>query len=378
MAPVGGPRGRDRGRGQERSRQSSPVQGPIRPPPVVGQQFTTRTSARQDRAKRLPHWECGNAKCRCDHNWATRMLCHLCDTPRPKAARGPKAPPPLPSVRVRQPVAPPAGPRARRPPSPAAENAQAQAPAAQAPAGPHKEAEARVKALKRDVSHLEAQAEQDPNHYEPLLLKAQSDLATATEALQRAKPVASQLQSCLSRKRQLEKSVETLGIELASLEEQVRDKKEEHEAEVLLLEAQATELRRLTLLHQEAAPAPVAGCPATAAIMAPLTPEFASNLLLSLGLLQGQIGQGLPPGKASATPTPTGGGTVTPRPPQGTITPRVDASGSATPKARSRSPSARAESAETGARPGFTIEGLVTLQEVLGLPVDDDSMSTEL
>ena len=44
----------------------------------------------------------------------------------------------------------------------------------------------RVKTLKKEVTHLEAQVEQDPDYYEPLLLKAQNDLAAATAALQRA------------------------------------------------------------------------------------------------------------------------------------------------------------------------------------------------
>ena len=394
MAPVGGPRGRSRGRGQDRSRQASLERGPIRPPPVVGQQFVTRTSARQDRAKRLPHWECSPATCGSDHKWATRLLCHLCDTPRPTAAKGPKPPPAVPSVRVRQP-APPAAPtpRARRPASPAAEAPQPNSQASQVSTGPHKEAEARVKALRKDVSHLESQAEQDPDYYEPLLLKAQCDLTAATEALQRAKPVGSQLQACLSRKRQLEKSVAGLGAELEALEDQARDKRAEHEAAVLQLEAQAVELRRLTLLHQEATPVLAPPCPTTAAIMALLTPELATNLLVTLALLQSQVGlgsaaAGAATGKSSIPPTPTVGGAVTPRPGQGTVTPRPDPAGNTTPKARSRSPSARAETAEAGTRPGgLTIDGLVLLQQVLGLaagrrpdliPVEDDAMSTEL
>ena len=170
-----------------------------------------------------------------------------------------------------------------------------------------------MRALKRDVAHLETQAEQDPDYYEPLLHKTQCELTAATEALQRAKPVGSQLQACLSRKRQLEKSVEGLGAELEALEDQVRDKRAEHEAAVLQLEAQAAELRRLTLLHQEATPAQAVPCPAAAAIMALLTPELASNLLVSLALLQTQMGQasgpsGAPSGKVSVPPTPTGGG----------------------------------------------------------------------
>ena len=83
--------------------------------------------------------------------------------------------------------------------------------------GAHKAAETRVKALKKDVAHLESQAEQDPDYYEPLLLKAQCDLTAANKALQRAKLVGSQLQACLSRKGQLDKSVETLGLELEDL-----------------------------------------------------------------------------------------------------------------------------------------------------------------
>ena len=395
MTPVGGPRGRERGRARDRSRQSTPERGPIRPPPVVGQQFVVRSSTRQDRAKRLPHWECSNSKCKCDHNWATRLLCHLCDTPRPKAAKGPKAPPAVPSVRVRQPVAPPAAPppRARRPASPAAEPAPSQAQSSQAPLGQHKEAEARVRALRKDVAHLESQAELDPDIYEPLLLKAQGDLAAATEALQRAKPVGAQLQACLSRNRQLEKSVAGLGLELEALEGQVQDKRSEHEAAVLQLEAQAAELRRLTLLHQEATPVQPSPCPTTAAIMSLLTPELASSLLASLALLQTQVllssgAVGPVAGKTTAPPTPAAGGSITPRAGQGTVTPRVDATGSTTPKARSRSPSAKAEAAEGGTRPGgLTIEGLVLLQQVLGLaagrrpdliPVDDDAMSAEL
>ena len=79
---------------------------------------------------------------------------------------------------------------------------------------------------------------------------------------------------------------------------------------------------------------------------------------------------------------------MTPRPGQGATTPRPDPAGSATPKARSRSPSARAEAVETGPRQGgLTIEGLIHLQQVLGLaagmrpdliPVEDDAMSAEL
>ena len=393
MAPVGGPRGRDRGRGRDRSRQSTPERGPIRPPPVVGQQFVTRTSARQDRAKRLPHWECNNAKCRCDHNWATRMLCHLCDAPRPKASKGPKAPPAVPSVRVRQPAPPPVapGPRARRPASPAAELSQAPPQATQVPLGPHKEAEAKVRALRKDVSHLEGQVEFDPGHYQPLLDKALSDLTAASESLQRAKPVASQMQACLSRKRQLEKSVAGLGAELATLEEMVQDKRAEHEEAALQLAAQEVEMTRLTLLHQEAPAVATSPCPTTAAIMALLTPELANNLLVTLALLQNQasLGGGFvgETGSKGGPPAPSGGGTATPKAGQGTVTPRVDAAGSSTPKARSRSPSARAETVEAGTRPsGFTIPGLVALQTVLGLaasraaliPVDDDSMSTEL
>ena len=80
-------------------------------------------------------------------------------------------------------------------------------------------------------------------------------MTAATEALQRAKPVGSQLQACLSRKSQLEKSVQGLGAELEALEDQVRDKRAEHEAAVLQLDAQAAELHRLKLLHQEATPA---------------------------------------------------------------------------------------------------------------------------
>ena len=249
-----------------------------------------------------------------------------------------------------------------------------------------------MKALKRDVSHLESQAEQDPDYYGPLLLKAQGDLTAATEALQRAKPVGSQLQACLSRKRQLEKSVEGLGAELEALEDMVRDKKEEHEAAVIQLEAQAAELRRLTLLSHEADPVVTNACPTTTAIMALLTPELSASLLASLALLQSQAGLVSGPiltglGKTGIPPTPTGGGTVTPRAGQGAVTPRQDAAGSSTPKARSRSPSARAEAVEAGTRPGGLIEGLVLLQTVLGLaagrrpeliPVEDDSMSTEL
>ena len=394
MAPGSGSRGRDRGRGAERSRQASPEQGPIRPPPVVGQQFVVRTSARQDRAKRLPHWECSNAKCRCDHNWATRLLCHLCDTPRPKASKGPKVPPAVPSVRVRQPAPPlvAPGPRARRPASPAAELSQAPPQATQVPLGPHKDAEAKVRALRKDVSHLEGQVEFDPGHYQPLLDKAQSDLTAASEALQRAKPVASQLQACLSRKRQLEKSVAGLGAELEDLEDQVLEKRTEHEDAVRQLEEQETEFRRLTLLHQVAAPVPAHPCPTTAAIMALLTPELANSLLATLSLIQSQVGApsglvGEAASRGGVPPAPSGGGTATPKAGQGTVTPRVDAAGSSTPKARSRSPSARAETGEAGIRPGgFTIPGLVQLQTVLAMaasraaliPVDDDSMSTEL
>ena len=396
MAPGSGSRGRDRGRGAERSRQSTPEQGPIRPPPVVGQQFVLRTSARQDRAKRLPHWECSNAKCRCDHNWATRLLCHLCDAPRPKAGKGPRNPPAVPSVRVRQAVSTPAPPpvRARRPASPAVEPHQAvgHAQASQAPAGPHREAEARVRALRKDVSHLESQAELDPDHYEPLLLKAQADLTAATEALQRAKPVASQLQACLSRKRQLEKSVAGFAAELAALEEMVKEKRAEHDEATLQLETQEVEFKRLTLLHQEAPPAGPSNCAASAAILALLTPELASNLLVALGLLQNQAGPssgtvGESLGRGGCPLPPSVGGSSTPKAGQGTVTPRADVAGNSTPKARSRSPSARAETVEAGTRPGgFTIPGLVELQTVLAIaanraaltPVDDDGMSTDL
>ena len=219
-----------------------------------------------------------------------------------------------------------------------------------------------MRALKKDVSHLESQAEQDPDHYEPLLLKAQSDLTAATEALQRAKPVGSQLQACLSRQRQLEKSVQGLGAELEALEDEVRDKRAEHVEAVRQLEEQAVELRRLTLLHQEAAPVPASPCPTTAAIMALLTPELANNLLVTLALLQNHVGMtsghvGALPSKASVPPTPSGGGTVTPRPGQGSTTPRPDAAGSTTPKARSRSPSARAETAEVGTQVGSQSPG---------------------
>ena len=121
-----------------------------------------------------------------------------------------------------------------------------------------------------------------------------------------------------------------------------------------------------------------------------LTPELATNLLVTLSLLQNQSSQGsTTAGKPGAAPPSSGGGgTVTPRAGQGTVTPRPDPAGSTTPKARSRSPSARAEAAEAGTRPGgLTIDGLVLLQQVLGLaagrrpdmiPVEDDAMSTEL
>ena len=137
-------------------------------------------------------------------------------------------------------------------------------------------------------------------------------------------------------------------------------------------------------------------------VMALLTPEFSASLLVSLELLQYQMakdGVGAPASsgaKASVPPTPAGG-TATPRPGQnpatprpggGIATPRPEATGSSTPKARSRSPSARADTAETGTRPGaFTIPGLATLQQVLGLaagrrpdliPVEDEDMSSEL
>ena len=327
------------------------------------------------------------------------MLCHLCDTPRPKASKGPKAPPAEPSVRVRQPAPPPVapGPRARRPPSPVAES-QAPPQATQVPLGPHKDAEAKVRALRKDVSHLEGQVEFDPGHYQPLLDKAQGDLAAASEALKRAKPVASQLQACLSRKRQLEKSVAGLGAELEDLEDQVQEKRTEHEDAVRQLEEQETEFRRLTLLHQAAAPVAAHSCPTTAAVMALLTPELANSLLVTLSLLQSQVGAsssssslsglvGEAVSKGGVPPSPSGGGTATPKAGQGTATPRVDVAGSSTPKARSRSPSARAETGEAGLRPGgFTIPGLVELQTVLAMvanraaliPVDDDSMSTEL
>ena len=93
--------------------------------------------------------------------------------------------------------------------------------------------------------------------------------------------------------------------------------------------AQAVELRRLTLLHQDATPVQASPCPTTAAIMALLTPELATNLLVALALLQTQTGLGS----------------------------------------------------------GTAIEGLILLQQVLGLaagrrpdliPVEDDAMSAEL
>ena len=103
-----------------------------------------------------------------------------------------------------------------------------------------------------------------------------------------------------------------LGAELEALEDQVRDKRAEHEAAVLQLDAQEAELHRLTLLHQEAIPTQPSPCPTTAAIMALLTPERATRLLGSLALLQVQMGlasasAGAPPGKSSVPPTPTGG-----------------------------------------------------------------------
>ena len=423
MAPAGGSRGRERRRDRDRSTRSpSPEErkrgSSIRPPPVVGQ-FTVRTSARQDRAKRLPHWECLNPKCRCDFNWATRLVCHRCEEPRPRAPKGPKPPPAVPSVRTRRQATPPQAPnprtrrqaspapaaRVRRQPSPvpAASPLPAQASqAAPAAQGAFKEAETRVKALRKDVAHLEAQAEQDPCYYEPLLRKAQSDLTAASEAMHRAKPVGSQLQSCLSRKAQLEKTVENFGSELADLEEQVLAKREEFDQASAQLDAQEVELKRLTLLHHDPTTAQPGPCPAATAIMALLTPEFSASLLVSLELLQYQMakdGAGAPASsgaKASVPPTPAGG-TATPRPGQnpasprpggGTATPRPEATGSSTPKARSRSPAARADTAETGSRPGaFTIPGLATLQQVLGLaagrrpdliPVEDEDMSSEL
>ena len=132
----------------------------------------------------------------------------------------------MPSVRSRRRESPSAAPPAlvhRQPsPAPAASPQPTQTTqATQAIPGAHKEAETRVKALKKDVAHLESQAEQDPDYYEPLLLKAQCDLTAANEALQRAKPVGSQLQSCLSSNGQLDRAVETLGAELAGLEERV-------------------------------------------------------------------------------------------------------------------------------------------------------------
>ena len=339
---------------------------------------------------RFPLWKC--PACSCQRNWASRLTCHICFEKRPKGIKPPPIPP---SVRVR-PQAPPSqvAPRMRRPQSPSTAAAPPLTPASQV-AEPavkgHKDIEASVKSLKVYVASLESLAEGDPLYYAPLLLKAQTDLTAALGALQRSKPISSQLTSCLSKKIHADKLVETTARELQELMLLTEEKRLAHEAAMKNKDELEEELQRLSLLNAVPAMGPTQPSAANAALLAVLTPDIVKQLTLLMGALQGPGGAAILAATGNGVPPP-GDGSATPRVSQAPTTPQLKedrgAGTSTVPgKSRSRSPTDRHVEVP-GIRPGgLTIEGLVQLQTVLGMlvavttpvqDVDEDMKEDEL
>ena len=372
--------GRERRQGEARVRRKSRQRSPSsegEPAPA----WTRVTRAKeqsplseQEKANRFPLWFC--PACGCQRNWSSRVTCHICLERRPKSAKPSLALPP--SVRARRQDTPPPAPaqRLRRQSSPAGAASQQASPATPVVVGAaHKEIEARVRALKKDVAHLEAQLESDPVHYGLLLTTAQADLASATEALQRSKPISAQLTSCLSKKVHCDKNVELTAKVMKETDELALVNREAYAAAVKAQSELEEELQRLTLLHTAPAPAGAVPAGAAAALLSALTPSMALQLQLLASLLQGPgraaiLAAASPGLEPSSSGPPQGEGNATPRPSPTTPPAKDDrgagpgASGS---KARSRSPTDRKGDLAGVHHVGLQIDGLTQLQAVLGL-----------
>ena len=224
-----------------------------------------------------------------------------------------------------------------------------------------------------------------------MLLKAQTDLATALGALQRSKPISSQLTSCLSKKVHADKLVDSTSRELQELVLMTEEKRLEHQAAVRNRDDLEEELKRLSLLQSVPTVVPVMPSAANAALLAVLTPDMVNQLQLLMGALQGPGGAAILAATGMGGP-PSGDGTATPRVSQSPATPhpkedRGAGVGAVQGKSRSRSPTDRTAEVP-GIRPGgLTIEGLVQLQTVLGMlvavsapvqDVDEDMKEDEL
>ena len=331
----------------------------------------------QERAKRYPLWACPT--CPCQRNWASRLTCHQCAEKRPKIK--PTLVPP--SIRVRPQALPPqSAPRPRRPLSPSAAESPLLTQVSQASVPTvhgHKEIEATIKKLKTLLATLEPLAEEDPAYYAHMLLTTQKDLASAVGALQRSKPIAAQLTSCLSKKTQADKLVDATSRELVELEAKTEEKRAENRIAIQAQVDLEVELQRLSALNVVPSVGPAAPS-AIAALQSFFTPSMAEQLNLLVNLLLGPeqaavsalLGKVLlPTGLAQAPP---GEGTVTPRASCPT-TPHAKEDrgagvGAMPGKSRSRSPTERKGEVSVGFLPGgFQIEGLTKLQVMLGLIV---------
>ena len=213
------------------------------------------------------------------------------------------------------------------------------------------------------------------NALRPPVVHGQADLASATEALQRSKPISAQLTSCLSKKVHCDKNVELTAKVMKETDELALVNREAYAAAVKAQSELEEELQRLTLLHTAPAPAGAVPAGAAAALLSALTPSMALQLQLLASLLQGPgraaiLAAASPGLEPSSSVPPQGEGNATPRPSPTTPPAKDDRGagpGTSGSKARSRSPNDRKGDLAGVHHVGFQIDGLTQLQAVLGL-----------